>query len=475
MTAGSSDAPPAATGGPAAAGSAASVAIPVAAAPSTGKVFGLAWPIAMNAILLQSIAIIDTLLVAPLGEASLAAMGLATGIVGLLLGTLFAFSNATQLIAAQAEGAGSAAALSDAWRAGLAINVGLAVLGTALVALGGDALLARLAPTAEVADAAFAYLRWFVLVIAGVALCQHVTVMLYATGRSRLPFFVNLVELPVNAAASAALIHGIGPVPPLGLKGAAIGSAIAVGLRAVLLFEARRRSRLAWPVDDEPVLAATRAALPGHVRHAVPIAGTFVSATVSTNVCVLAYAQLGVSQFAALTLILPWVKAGSQLVSAWAQATGILVGQLLGRGGQASLDAFVSSAWRAAMWIATAVMVAYLALALSFGRLYANLDGATIDALHSLTPLLLALPWMRTSNTICGNVLRAGGQAAWSLKVHAGTQWLFTVPVTLLFVLVLDLSVAWVFAVLVADEFVKAIPFHRGMASGRWKRRLVVA
>jgi len=427
----------------------------------------------MNAVLLQSIAIIDTLLVAPLGETSLAAMGLAIGLAGLMLGTLFAFSNATQLIAAQAEGAGSKTALSNAWRAGLAINIVLAAGGVALVVLGGAPLVHWLAPTDAVAVQALAYLRWFLPVFAGVAVCQHVTVMLYATGRSRLPFYANLVELPVNAAASAALVHGIGPLPALGLIGAAIGSAIAVGLRAALLLAARRHLRLAYPVNGSAPLAATRAALPAHVRHAVPIAGTFVSATLATNVCILAYARLGVSQFAALTLILPWVKAGSQLVSAWAQATGILVGQLLGRGAESLLDAFVSRAWRIAMGIGTAVMVAYLALSLSFGYLYSNLDAATVEALASLAPLLLALPWMRTSNTICGNVLRAGGQAAWSLKVHAGTQWLFTVPVTLLFVLVLDLSVAWVFAVTVADEFVKAIPFHRGMASGRWKRRLV--
>ena len=400
-------------------------------------------------------------------------MGLATGIVGLLLGTLLAFSNATQLIAAQAEGAGSARALSNAWRAGLAVNAAIAALGIALIGLGGRSLLDRLAPTEAVAAAAFGYLGGFLPALAGIALCQHVTVMLYATGRSRLPFHVNLAELPVNAAASAALIHGLGPVPALGLTGAAVGTSIAVGLRAALLLTARRRLRLAYPVDGASASAATRAALPGHVRHALPIAGTFVSATVSTQVCVLAYARLGVAQFAALTLILPWVRAGSQLVSAWAQATGILVGQLLGRGAEGLLDAFVSRAWRAAMGIATAVMAAYLALSLSFGHLYPNLDAGTVAALASLAPLLLALPWMRTSNTVCGHVLRAGGQAGWSLKVHAGTQWLFTVPVTLLFVLVLELSVAWVFAVVVADEFVKAIPFHRGMASGRWKRRLV--
>jgi len=35
-----------------------------------------------------------------------------------------------------------------------------------------------------------------------------------------------------------------------------------------------------------------------------------------------------------------------------------------------------------------------------------------------LAVLLVALPLIRTSDRVCGNVLRAGGDAAYSLKIH---------------------------------------------------------
>ena len=55
---------------------------------------------------------------------------------------------------------------------------------------------------------------------------------------------------------------------------------------------------------------------------------------------------------------------------------------------------------------------------------------------------------------ICGNVLRAGGDAAYSLEIHASVQWLVTVPLSALLVLVFDLSVFWVFAIMIIDEIV---------------------
>ena len=63
----------------------------------------LAWPLATNALLMQSMVIIDTLLVSPLGEISLAAMGIAGTIITFILGLQLALANGTQLIIGRFE------------------------------------------------------------------------------------------------------------------------------------------------------------------------------------------------------------------------------------------------------------------------------------------------------------------------------------------------------------------------------------
>ena len=45
-------------------------------------------------------------------------------------------------------------------------------------------------------------------------------------------------------------------------------------------------------------------------------------------------------------------------------------------------------------------------------------------------------------------------------------------PATALFVLYLDMSVSWVFALLLLEELVKFPVFHLRLRTGVWKRRL---
>ena len=58
----------------------------VTTTPTMRDVIALSWPLAMNALFLQAILIVDTVLVTPLGEASLAAMGLAASLASVVSG-----------------------------------------------------------------------------------------------------------------------------------------------------------------------------------------------------------------------------------------------------------------------------------------------------------------------------------------------------------------------------------------------------
>ena len=442
--------------------------------PGTQQVFTLAWPIAMNAVLLQLILVIDTVLVTPLGEEALAAMGLAASIAGIVLGLLFAFSNAAQLIIAQAFGAKNSLAISKGFRSGRFVNVVIACLGILFIFTSATPLIHAIAETESMAIMSIDYLKIFSVVLVGAALSQNITVYFNATGNSRLPFYANLFELPINVVVSYMLIHGLIGLPALGLIGAAIGSAIAVSCRMLflLIFYAKQQTKLA-DYRDVQSNKLTYTDIKHHLKYATPIAGTFVSAVLANSVCMLIYAKLGINQFAALTLITPWIKVAGHLSTAWAQSTSIIVGQLLGDKRWDVLDGFISKAWRASFIISIIISLAYLSMFFIFERIYPELQSETLNTLWQFMPILVLVPFIRTSNTICGNVMRAGGDAKHIFWIHALTQWLIIVPLSALFVLYLELSAVWVFALILLEELIKGVPFHLRMHGGQWKRSLV--
>ena len=443
-------------------------------APSMKKNFNLAWPIGMNAVLLQLILVIDTVLITPLGEESLAAMGIAASIAGIILGLLFAFSNGTQLVIAQAFGAKNTALVSRGFRSGRFINIAIVVIGILLIFTGAKHLVGLIADTDEVATMAYEYLKVFSLVAIGVAFSQNITVFFNATGNSRIPFYANIIEIPVNVIVSLVLIYGYLGLPEMGLTGAAIGSAVAISCRTIFLlsFYAKQQTKNGITTENPPE-KLTFADIKYHLKYATPIAGTFISAVIVGSICMLIYAKLGVNQFAALTLIAPWVKVFANLATAWAQASSIIVGQLLGNKSWGLIDGFISKSWRISFYIGVIISLSYVSVFYLFKLIYPELQQETIDTLWQFVPILFLIGFIRTSNTFCGNVLRAGGDAKHIFKIHAYTQWFVILPLSALFVLYWELSAVWVFGLTLLEETIKSIPFHIRMLGGKWKKSLV--
>jgi len=432
----------------------------------------MAWPMALRAVMMFSIVIIDLYLVSSLGEEAVASIGIATVISGMVMGTTFAFSNAMQIKVAQAYGTGDTLELKTAFYCGLLINVSIVFVGIVLTAIFGQTLLDMMAHSTAIADGASQYLWVFLLVMLAEAVSGAFTSHFNGCGRTRLAFYSFLISGPVNVLSSIVLIFGLYGFPELGLAGAAWGSFLGASLRLFYLAWMFYRSHgvftdaTGW-LHNSLALAARK-----QFNFSWPIAATFVSMTFANQACAAIYSNLSVYQFAAMTLIMPWIRIAGQLSYTWTQATGIIVAQLLGKFLTTDeLDEFLSRAWRWAFASAGLVALVYALIILATRWIYSDLAQETQLALLSFLPVLLVIPFPRVSNAICGNVLRASGDTRSSMNIHLGTNWLFMVPVTALCVLVLDFSATMVFALFLCEELVKFPFFHRRIWSKEWQVR----
>jgi Na+-driven multidrug efflux pump len=441
--------------------------------PSTFAVFKLAWPLTLKAIMLHGIVVIDTYLVAALGEEALAAMGLAASIAGLLLGILFSFSTATQIRVAQAFGSAQPVALKTGLYCGLAINLVASSLGLLAVWLVGADIIEAFAHTPQIAEQAQRYLYVFSVVILSEAVGQCFAGHFNGCGETKTPFYSYLIAVPANVCLSIVLIYGLYGFPELGLMGAAVGSAIASVLRVLFLGVRLYQTNRAFVDVTGWLHGSFLASMKRHFIFALPIAATFISSTFANSIATLLYAKLSVNQFAAMTLIMPWVQVAGTLGMTWAQSTGIIIAQLLGRkSDESALDEFLGRAWRVAFVAAGLVSMTYLFVCLSSRWIYVDLQQETTAALISFLPILLFLPFPKGSNAICGNTLRAGGDTVYVMYIFVASQWLFRLPLTAVMVLYLDVSVTWVFSLLLLEELVKFPAFHLRLFKGEWKHGL---
>jgi putative MATE family efflux protein len=402
---------------------------------------------------------IDTLLVAPLGELPVAAMGIATTIVAFVLGIEIAIGNGIQLLVGRAFGSNNQSDLAVAYWSGLLINISTSFVFLFILTFFGTELLGFITDDAELARLAETYISITKYIVVLTAYTQVCTAFCNGRGNTKVPLKGFMLELPVNAFLSYFLINGFAGYEGLGVEGAAWGSLVAVFLRSVFLY-------FALKTDNKVDLTYPRhrhfwSEIWPQYAEIYPIAANFFVLSIGATVYQLLFAQLELFSFVAITLIFPWVRAGTQFPNAWAQASAISISQALGQKEIQNLKAFISSCTQVGMIISIIVAVLFFILSQCIQFIYPDIDPDTHLALMIIAPLYIVLPIIRAYNTVAGNILRALGNSNLVLKIHFVTQWAISLPVCAVLVLYFEVSIFWAFAMIPIEELLKTIPFYR--------------
>ena len=319
----------------------------------------LAWPLAMNAVLVQSMILVDLLMIAPLGEVAVSALGIAAAILAFLVGSQFALANGTQMIIARARGADDCHGIATALVAGGVISIGFSVLASTILIILLPIVVQTIIDSNEVRGSAKDYLTISIWLLLISALTQVLIAYFNGVGRTRVPLNGFLLEIPVNIIVSLVLIYGFFGFPAYGLSGAALGSLSAIFFRC---------SYLLWLLMKEqhlPLVNGFKAfnfkVFKQHFGESAPIAANHIVLSGGMMAYQLLFAQLSVYAYAAITLVMPWIRLGSQFTNAWTHAAVITISQYRGSGDNHLIPDFLQQT----------VRVTFLGAALLSGFLFA--------------------------------------------------------------------------------------------------------
>lgn len=215
---------------------------------SIEEVLRVAWPIIVGVLSYTAMGVADTFYVGFLGTTSLAAVGLATTVVlalnAFFLGTL----DGVKVVASQAFGANEHDRVqASAWHGlMLALPLGVLALGTLFLDGWIFELMGGPIGVREQAQQYFDVRIWG-------APCWYFMITLCnvdkAVGDTKTPMMLTLAANVINIILNACFIFGAGPIPSMGVEGAAwatvFSSMIGMSL-AVVIFVWRRGIRPVW-------------------------------------------------------------------------------------------------------------------------------------------------------------------------------------------------------------------------------------
>jgi MATE family multidrug resistance protein len=393
-------------------------------------VFRLAWPILVSMLSYTAMTVADSLFVAQLGTAPLAAVGLAATGAYLLNAFPIGLMGGARVQIAQSTGAGEhrrATALA-CQAIGLALALGLAV--AALLPLAG-AYLALLGAGPAIVEHGTPYLQ--VRIASAPLVFGMFALQAWYQGRgdTRTPMVAVLVANALNIALDPVFIFGWFGIPALGVSGAAIATAIALAAQNLVLWVPAVGPLLAQPTGLRRGLVARiwRTGLPMGTNYALDVLSYVVFSAL--------LASVGDAHLAAHVIVVRILMVSFLPGHAIGEAAGVLVGQAIGahRPDQA----------RRAWWAATQQAVGGMALCgLAFllvpdvlvAAFRAEPDVARIAvqvlALGALIQVFDAVAMVAFGS------LNGAGDTRFTMVCNLAVNWVAKVPVCAFGVLVLE-------------------------------------
>ena len=443
------------------------------AAPGTSaEILQLAWPVMLSMTLASVIGLVDVAMVGRLGADAQAAVGVAQQIFFVAQSALFALSFACVALMARAIGGNDVERARRSMAASVVLAIGVAFV--LFLALGVDPgpLLVWLEASPEVVELCVPYMR----LVMGSTLLTAVGLMIESGLRADkdtvTPMIVTAVLTVVKIGLNGVFMFGWLGGPIWGVTGAGVATLVSQLVAAVIfvgLTIARDR--------DDPTALRLRdfRDLGDLMRPLVRIAAPSILERLVMNLAMISYFKFiggyGTAAIAAYTigiriLSFTWIPG-----TGYSQAVATLIGQALGAGDEARAERV---GWRAArLAIVTAVVTG--AAAAIFREPLAMAFTVDADTAAALVPFMLCLalaqPAMQLHFTLAGAFRGAGDTTTpfWAAMVG---NWVFRVPLALLFARVLEWPLVSIWMVLILDHLSRAIWLLLGFRRGSWKRKL---
>lgn len=431
------------------------------------QLFTLTWPIFLEAALFSVIGSVDTLMLSGWSDHAVGAVGIVNQILSLFQVVSNIITTGTGILCAQYIGAGLGSDKKQPLILGaLLVNAGLGLLFSLGAIFGVDLLLGMMTVPPE----QYHHARDYMMIVGGGLFVQMVTmtftVLIRSHGRTRATMVFSLLMNLINLVLNWLLIYGRLGLPALGTSGAAIATVISKCcscLMAGTYLFTKVLPGMSLRPQWQPMGQAIRKIL----AYGSPAAGEQISYTLSKLVVMAMVTSLGavaVDTYSYVNIVVSYVYLCSMALG---QGTSIMVGWAVGRQEVDGAKKLCLFSLRCSFLIAMTALGILVLVRRPLMDLFTD-DPAIIAMGGSVILANVVLEAGRSRNLILVNSLRAAGDVAFPLYIGLFSMWFFSVGVSWLLGIRLELGLVGIWLGLGLDECFRAIGMQIRWQRGKW-------
>lgn len=437
------------------------------------RMIAIAIPIALQNLISSSLNMMDTVIIGRLGEANIAAVGLANQFYFLLNLLLFGTYSGTSIFISQFWGKKDIQNIRRVLGIALFTGVSISIVFSAAAFFAPGFIMGIFSRDQVVINLGSKFLKIVSISFVIMSISFAFSFSSRSIGQVKLPTVISAISLGINSLLNYLMIYGALGFPALGIRGSAIATDIARLVEMVLLLSIiyKRKNPLAASIHE--MLDLKFEFIRTFFKKTIPVILNEGLWSLGTTMYSVAYARIGTDAIAAVQISGTIQNLFMVACFGLGNACAVMIGNEIGAKNE---DKAISYAERYSIIGPTLGIILGTALVIAAPvilKLFNVSETVRYDAFRVLI-VFAAVMSIKTFNIILVvGILRSGGDTLFSLFLEGGSMWIVGVPMAFLGALVWRLPVYWVTVLVALEEVIKASIGIPRVISKKWVGNVV--
>ncbi len=449
------------------------------------KTFAITIPIALQGLLQNALNLVDTIMIGQLGDASIAAVGLANRVFFVYVLLLFGISSGSSILAAQYFGKRDMIGIRRVLRISLIIGVIASFLFLIPAVLFPEFVMRIFTTEQDTIKIGASYLVIIAISYPLTAITNSYVVILRSMHFVKIPIVITTAAIGVNVVLNYGLIFGKLGLPEMGVAGAALATLIAriveVGVLLLIVYLHKVGDGGVGDfihtkynkIKEGGVPFLNVAFVKKYIITALPVIINEAMWGLGVAFYSIAYGHMGKEAAAAMTI----TNSVEQLVLVFffgmCNAAAVILGNEMGANQLEKAERHAKN-YMILMFIMScigAVLTIFLRGAIILIFPVSDLVAEYIR--YSLLVFALYMPIRMLNALIIVAILRSGGDTIAALLLDVSGVWLIGIPAAFIGGLVFHLPVYLVYALILIEEVYKLTLGYLRYRKKKWLKNIV--
>jgi len=435
--------------------------------------FKLTAPVALQNLLTSSFTLADTLLVSNLGTVALSSVGMVGQWSWLMNMVLVGFCSGSTVFISQYWGIKDLKKIRHISGISILFAIAVSLIFTAFSIFCPSLVIKMFNSDSQVISAGTEYLRVVLFSFIPIALTNIMAAILRAVENVNLPMYVSAFTTILNIFLDYSMIFGKFGFPKLGIKGAALATAISAWLGVFLIIIISLIQKNILVRESAEFFKFNKTEIFEYVKKATPVVINESMWGLGTFVYNIIFGNMGYEYFSALTIVRSFENISFVLFIGICSASSVMIGKSIGMG---EIERGVKDSKRFSIIVpATAVCISVLIVIFrtQLVSIFNMGNNITTLALNTAEILMLiysiSFPFRMFQYLQISSVFRAGGDTVTGAKYELLCLWLISVPATVIAVYLFHVPFVVAYAVMyIFEDTPKVIFCYKFYKSKKW-------